>query len=351
MSETKKAEKKKTFRGSVKPHQHHLLVCSGADEWSAPRLEQVDGSFIQALSKAVKDLKLDKTESMKITAISEPTRPNDVHSTTTCEAVSESCWSLVTHFLGLCALAGMIFLSSAFGIVVSIGIKSMMLYLALPFAFMLVFSYVSRLKETKRKRSYARAASSIESESLDPACDVLTFPSRLRWRVRRSQVNAFVKAVRWLHKTSSVDSSSTEKSDNYFFDSLSIDGCAPLAEGEPLGGQLVLVCTHGTRDDRCGRAGPPLLNAIKSELLSRGIGPEKIEVLATSHIGGHKFAGCLIVYPSADWYGYLTARNARMIVDHLISGKRMENKWRGNRMFPPGDTSACSGCESAKLCE
>jgi hypothetical protein len=58
---------------------------------------------------------------------------------------------------------------------------------------------------------------------------------------------------------------------------------------------LVLVCCHQARDNRCGRAGPQVIEEATAQLAQRGT--TTVAVLPTSHIGGHKFAGVLVVYP------------------------------------------------------
>lgn len=53
--------------------------------------------------------------------------------------------------------------------------------------------------------------------------------------------------------------------------------------------KLILVCVHNSRDKRCGRAGPQVIDELNEQLLSRSI--VDITVAGSSHIGGHKFAG------------------------------------------------------------
>lgn len=60
---------------------------------------------------------------------------------------------------------------------------------------------------------------------------------------------------------------------------------------------VILVCCHQARDNRCGRAGPQVIEEVEDQLASRGSAHSTIAVLPTSHIGGHKFAGVLVVYP------------------------------------------------------
>lgn len=37
------------------------------------------------------------------------------------------------------------------------------------------------------------------------------------------------------------------------------------------------------------------------ELAARGVGPDEVAVRGSSHFGGHRFAGVLIIYPQGDW--------------------------------------------------
>lgn len=353
-----KKEKKKTFKDSVKPHGTHLLVCSGRDEWDAPRLENVEGSFIQKMSKAIKKLNLPKAETIKVTAICETSHKElsaKNVTVTTCEALSESCVACLLFLLFVSTFSSTIVAASLLRFSHVLGISTRWIVRGSVAAIAASVVHLAwTVASAKRARLRSRIINSVCNKTLDPVTDVISFPSRLRWRVRESQVDDFIRAVRFLHRPSRTNGSSEEDDDERNepirpFDWWSVDGCAPLCQGGPLGGQIVLVCTHGSRDNRCGRAGPPLLRAIRNVLKDRGIGPEQVKVFASSHVGGHKFAGCIIVYPSADWYGYLTARNAKMIVDHLIAGKRMEKKFRGNKMHEAlGDTGACGACSDSR---
>jgi hypothetical protein len=85
---------------------------------------------------------------------------------------------------------------------------------------------------------------------------------------------------------------------------------------------LITVCSHTKRDKRCGKIGPQVIDAIQ-EALALKIRESKnhsdndndnsgidciTKVIDTSHIGGHKYAGTLIIYPQSDWYGLVTAK-------------------------------------------
>ncbi|KAF2811809.1 sucrose cleavage family protein [Mytilinidion resinicola] len=108
---------------------------------------------------------------------------------------------------------------------------------------------------------------------------------------------------------------------------------------------LVLICGHGGRDERCGIMGPLLRSEFEEKLQKRGIriGSPPLEdgqdtksarVGLISHIGGHKFAGNVIIYipPSLQgntlagtgiWYGRVAPEHVEGIVDETIFGGRV----------------------------
>lgn len=44
-----------------------------------------------------------------------------------------------------------------------------------------------------------------------------------------------------------------------------------------------------------------VIGEMEKALQARGIGPDEIAVRGSSHFGGHKYAGVLIIYPQGDW--------------------------------------------------
>lgn len=66
---------------------------------------------------------------------------------------------------------------------------------------------------------------------------------------------------------------------------------------EPLKGSYIFVCAHGTRDRRCGVCGPSVVSRFKEEIDSHGL-QGKVHVRPCSHIGGHKYAGNVIIFGS-----------------------------------------------------
>lgn len=124
---------------------------------------------------------------------------------------------------------------------------------------------------------------------------------------------------------------------------------------------LVLICGHGGRDQRCGQLGPilqaefedklerqnvqvikdpPVMDAIEVETDVQGYQPAA-RVGQISHIGGHKFAGNVIIYippsftsnPLAGkgiWYGRVEPQHVEGIVGKtLLDGKVIKDLFRG----------------------
>ncbi|KAJ4201810.1 hypothetical protein NW767_006348 [Fusarium falciforme] len=133
---------------------------------------------------------------------------------------------------------------------------------------------------------------------------------------------------------------------------------------------LVLICGHGGRDARCGIMAPVLETEFKEKLRSEGldvlegavqvpIGLEEVQriqgeagpegttarVGLISHIGGHKFAGNVIIYlpphmkmgdmphPLAGhgiWYGRVEPKNVEGIVkETILKGNVVADMFRG----------------------
>ena len=137
---------------------------------------------------------------------------------------------------------------------------------------------------------------------------------------------------------------------------------------------LVLVCGHGGRDMRCGVLGPVLREEFERELGRRdfavlkdpveivherpdqrheigtrsadGVTMSSAKVGLISHIGGHKFAGNVILYipPGAKtmdgkthelagcgiWYGRVEPKHVEGIVrETVLGGRVIEDLFRG----------------------
>ncbi|PKA58664.1 hypothetical protein AXF42_Ash008951 [Apostasia shenzhenica] len=105
---------------------------------------------------------------------------------------------------------------------------------------------------------------------------------------------------------------------------------------ETLTGSYVFVCSHGSRDRRCGVCGPILIEKFREKISSSGLN-DQVFVYPCSHIGGHKFAGNVIIFsPAANgevsghWYGYVSPDDVHLLVErHIQKGEVIAQLWRG----------------------
>jgi hypothetical protein len=122
---------------------------------------------------------------------------------------------------------------------------------------------------------------------------------------------------------------------------------------------VILICGHGGRDMRCGMMAPILEEQFQTVLQSKGIhtsadaggsnfdSPDRAHIGLISHIGGHKYAGNVIIYipksmkygdsstphPLAGkgiWYGRIEPKHVEGIVEEtVIGGKVVSDHFRG----------------------
>ncbi|CAF2712854.1 unnamed protein product [Rotaria sp. Silwood2] len=85
-----------------------------------------------------------------------------------------------------------------------------------------------------------------------------------------------------------------------------------------LPGLWVLVCCHYQRDRRCGVIGPMIVDEIDKYVREADL-TDNVHWLKISHVGGHKFAGNVIVYPSGTWYGRVLTCHVPVLIDAYIS--------------------------------
>lgn len=107
---------------------------------------------------------------------------------------------------------------------------------------------------------------------------------------------------------------------------------------EPITKPTVLICGHGGRDQRCGILGPILQSRFREAFASRNI---DADVGLISHIGGHKYAGNVIIYlppgmegnawaGSGIWYGRIGPDNVDGLVEStIVEGKIVFDLLRG----------------------
>ncbi|KAI4307848.1 hypothetical protein L6164_030983 [Bauhinia variegata] len=143
--------------------------------------------------------------------------------------------------------------------------------------------------------------------------DILIFPDMIRYRrLTHFDVETFVEEV------------------------LVKDGEWLPGTPEALKGAHVFVCSHGSRDRRCGVCGPVLVSRFREEIELHGL-QGKVFVSPCSHIGGHKYAGNVIIFRrnvngqvTGHWYGYVTPDDVPLLLQwHIVNGEIYDFLWRG----------------------
>ncbi|KAL4877673.1 Sucrase/ferredoxin-like-domain-containing protein [Aspergillus karnatakaensis] len=122
---------------------------------------------------------------------------------------------------------------------------------------------------------------------------------------------------------------------------------------------VILICGHGGRDMRCGVMAPILEQQFRAILQTKGIftpatsdgsnfdSPDRAHIGLISHIGGHKYAGNVIVYIPKDmkyknsldshplggkgiWYGRVEPQHVEGIVEEtVLGGNVVKDHFRG----------------------
>ena len=135
-----------------------------------------------------------------------------------------------------------------------------------------------------------------------------------------------------------------------------LDGLAQsghLPGGSRLEGPAIFVCAHAKKDKRCGACGPALVTAFRAQLQARGLA---VPVRGCSHVGGHAYAGNVIVFSSpagvlrGEWFGYVTPEDVAAILDqHLTQGLDLPRLWRGRMGMPPEEHAALAKAALQRL--
>lgn len=104
-----------------------------------------------------------------------------------------------------------------------------------------------------------------------------------------------------------------------------------LSAGRPAGldrhdEPLLLVCTNGRRDACCAELGRPLVAAFDVAY------PEL--TWETTHLGGHRFAGALLVLPHGLAYGRLDADAGLEVAARTLEGRLDPAHLRGRTAYP-----------------
>jgi hypothetical protein len=96
--------------------------------------------------------------------------------------------------------------------------------------------------------------------------------------------------------------------------------------GVPLDHPLLVVCTHGKRDRCCAKNGRPLYDALRREA-------EAEWVWQSTHVGGDRFAGNVVVLPQALYYGRVEPGDAPGLLEAHAAGRVDLERYRGRAAY------------------
>ncbi|KAF9268773.1 hypothetical protein L218DRAFT_853273 [Marasmius fiardii PR-910] len=84
----------------------------------------------------------------------------------------------------------------------------------------------------------------------------------------------------------------------------------------------LLICTHMARDCRCGDLGGAYVAALRQQVETRrksGVALyDKFRIGEVGHVGQHKYAPNMLVYPRGDWLGRLDIQDIPETLDSII---------------------------------
>lgn len=104
------------------------------------------------------------------------------------------------------------------------------------------------------------------------------------------------------------------------------------------GEYFIFICAHFTRDERCGYCGSILIDLFRhaiKETLGEG-GAERVTVYPCAHVGGHIYAGNVLIYSrhGGICYGLFKPEDVQAVVDAIKEDKgevpeSLKNRIRG----------------------
>ena len=96
--------------------------------------------------------------------------------------------------------------------------------------------------------------------------------------------------------------------------------------GLPVEHPLLVVCTHGKRDRCCAKYGRPLYDALRREA-------ESGWVWQSTHVGGDRFAGNVVVLPQGLYFGRVGRDDVRALLDEHAEGNVLLERYRGRSAY------------------
>lgn len=95
--------------------------------------------------------------------------------------------------------------------------------------------------------------------------------------------------------------------------------------------QDILVCTHGSRDQCCGRYGEPFYAQAYKIVRSQD---HNRQVWRSSHIGGHRFAPTAMTFPDGRYYARLDAFSFNSLLQRSGDTGLLTPIYRGSSLIP-----------------
>jgi hypothetical protein len=96
--------------------------------------------------------------------------------------------------------------------------------------------------------------------------------------------------------------------------------------GLPVDHPLYVVCTHGKRDRCCAKYGRPLYDALRNEA-------ESGWVWQSTHVGGDRFAGNVVVLPQGLYFGRVGREDVRPLLDEHAERNVLLGLYRGRSAY------------------
>ena len=96
--------------------------------------------------------------------------------------------------------------------------------------------------------------------------------------------------------------------------------------GTPVQHPLLVVCTHGKRDRCCAKNGRPLYDALCRE-------GESDWVWQSTHVGGDRFAGNVVVLPQGLYYGRVEVEDVPSLLEAHVAGRIDLERYRGRAAY------------------
>jgi hypothetical protein len=95
---------------------------------------------------------------------------------------------------------------------------------------------------------------------------------------------------------------------------------------ETAGAPVAVVCTHGRRDPCCAERGRPLAAAAAARFADA--------VWESTHVGGDRFAGNLIIFPEGLMFGRVAPTRGAEVIEAYTRGSIALDEYRGRTSEP-----------------